>query len=176
MQVAMIAAMANNRVIGADNKMPWHLPADLRHFKRTTMGKPVIMGRKTYESIGKALPGRLNIVITTQTQYSLPDAEVVHSAQEALKRASQLFQQYHGDDCEQDELHEVMVIGGGEIYRTFLPIAETLYLTLIDLDVEGDTTFPDYQALAHWRMVERQPVTAGQDTDFTYTFTKFIKT
>ena len=174
MQVAMIAAMANNRIIGSDNKMPWHLPADLRHFKRITMGKPVIMGRKTYESIGKALPSRLNIVITTQSQYSPQDAVVVHSAEEALKQASQYFEQYQkSSDSEQ---REVMVIGGGEIYRTFLPIAETLYLTLIDLDVEGDTTFPDYHEHAHWQIVDNQPCEASQDVEFSYTFTKLIKT
>ena len=88
-KVAMIAAMANNRIIGADNAMPWHLPADLAHFKRTTLGKPVIMGRKTYESIGRALPGRLNIVITRDDQYTLEDATVVHSPEDALALASE---------------------------------------------------------------------------------------
>ena len=133
-KIAMIAAMANNRVIGADNAMPWHLPADLAHFKRTTLGKPVIMGRKTYESIGRALPGRLNIVITRDDQYSLEDATVVHSPEEALALAN-----------EQDT-PEVMIIGGGNIYQQFLPQASTLYLTFIDLDVAGDTQFPDYEA------------------------------
>ena len=87
MKIAMIAAMANNRVIGKDNQMPWHMPADLAHFKRTTLGKPVIMGRKTYESIGRALPGRLNIVITTDTSYQLTDAEVVNTIEDALSQA-----------------------------------------------------------------------------------------
>ncbi|HCF79510.1 MAG TPA: diacylglycerol kinase, partial [Glaciecola sp.] len=102
----MIVAMAHNRIIGADNDMPWHLPADLQHFKRTTMGKPVVMGRKTYESIGKALPGRHNIVITTNSEYTLDDASVVYSVEEALAL------------CAQEE--EVMIIGGGSIYALLI--------------------------------------------------------
>ena len=169
MQVAMIAAMANNRVIGSDNKMPWHLPADLKHFKRVTMGKPVIMGRKTYQSIGKAL----HIVITTQTQFSLPDAVVVHSAEDALMQASQHFEKQPIVSHDRDE---VMIIGGGEIYRKFLPIAETLYLTFIELDVEGDTTFPDYESVARWDVSEKLDFPAEQETELSYSFVTLIKT
>ena len=157
-KIAMIAAMANNRVIGADNAMPWHLPADLAHFKRTTLGKPVIMGRKTYESIGRALPGRLNIVITRDDQYSLEDATVVHSPEEALALAN-----------EQDT-QEVMIIGGGNIYQQFLPQASTLYLTFIDLDVAGDTQFPDYEASGDWDMSEEQVHTPDDKNQYGYRF------
>lgn len=136
MRIAMIAAMANNRVIGKDNQMPWHLPADLKHFKKVTLGKPVIMGRKTYQSIGKALPGRRNIVISRQGVALSADADWVRSIEQALALV-------------QDEA-EVMIIGGAEIYRQVLPMADRLYITDIDLTVEGDAFFPDYQAAAHW--------------------------
>ncbi|MGY5797649.1 type 3 dihydrofolate reductase [Rheinheimera faecalis] len=137
MRIAMIAAMANNRVIGKDNQMPWHLPADLKHFKKVTLGKPVIMGRKTYQSIGKALPGRRNIVISRQSGALSTDADWVQSIEQALALV-------------QHEA-EVMIIGGAEIYRQVLPLADTLYITDIDLTVEGDAFFPDYQAVAPWR-------------------------
>ena len=136
MRIAMIAAMANNRVIGKNNQMPWHLPADLKHFKKVTLGKPVIMGRKTYQSIGKALPGRRNIVISRQSGLLSADADWVQSIEQALALV-------------QHEA-EVMVIGGAEIYRQVLPMADTLYITDIDLSVEGDAFFPDYQAAASW--------------------------
>nr|WP_109340984.1 type 3 dihydrofolate reductase [Saliniradius amylolyticus] len=132
----MIAAMAKNRVIGRDNDMPWHQPADLKHFKQVTMGKPIIMGRKTFESIGRPLPGRTNVVISRSPDFNPEGVEVVTTPQQALERVQS-----------QDE---VMVIGGGRIYELFLPLAERLYITDIDLDVIGDTYFPDYQAEAGW--------------------------
>ena len=137
----MIAAMANNRVIGQDNNMPWHLPADLQHFKAVTMSKPVIMGRKTFESIGRPLPGRRNIVISRNTDYEkAAGVDVVTSPEAAISLV-----------CESDE---VMVIGGGNVYQQFLKSADTLYLTFIDLDVAGDTQFPDYEQSANWQVVE----------------------
>ncbi|MGX5913280.1 type 3 dihydrofolate reductase [Aliidiomarina sp. Khilg15.8] len=130
MQISLVAAMAANRVIGKDGQMPWHLPQELQHFKAITMGKPIVMGRRTFESIGRPLPGRHNIVITRQPEV-LPDSvTAVSSIDEAMAAAG--------------DADEVMVIGGGEIYRQFLPIATSLYLTEIDLDIEGDTWFPDY--------------------------------
>lgn len=138
----MIAAMANNRIIGQDNKMPWHLPADLQHFKRVTMSKPVIMGRKTFESIGRPLPGRKNIIISRNAQYSSEGIEVVTSPESALSLVK-------GSE-------EVMIIGGGNIYQQFLARANTLYLTFIELDVEGDTQFPDYEKVANWQLVDEQ--------------------
>ena len=165
MKIAMIAAMANNRVIGADNDMPWHLPADLKHFKQVTMGKPVIMGRKTYESIGRALPGRPNIVITTNSAYSLPDASVVSSPEAAIEYASAL--ESHPD--------EVMIIGGVTIYQAFLDKADTLHLTFINLAVEGDTQFPDYDAHGHWKEKSREEHTADEKNPHNYTFVSLTR-
>lgn len=159
----MIAAMAKDRVIGADNDMPWHLPADLKHFKAITLGKAVIMGRKTYESIGKALPGRPNIVITSNADYSLSDATVVDSPESAFEVAKALS----NDNGQNDE---VMIIGGGTIYQSFLDRADTLYLTHIDLSVEGDTQFPDYEAAASWAEVSREAHSADEKNAHAYTF------
>ena len=162
MKVAMIAAMARDRVIGADNDMPWHLPADLKHFKKVTLGKPVVMGRRTYESIGRPLPGRPNIVITSSDTSDFPDAvTVVSSPEQALEVAQTLV----GDE------QEIMIIGGGKIYQTFLPMAETLYLTHIDLDVAGDTCFPDYQTEADWDEAESQQHFADENNPYDYRFT-----
>ena len=161
MKVAMIAAMARDRVIGADNDMPWHLPADLKHFKKVTLGKPVVMGRRTYESIGRPLPGRPNIVITSSDTSDFPDAvTVVSSPEQALEVAQTLV----GDE------QEIMIIGGGKIYQTFLPMAETLYLTHIDLDVAGDTCFPDYQTEADWDEAESQQHFADENNPHDYRF------
>ncbi|CAM4157865.1 type 3 dihydrofolate reductase [Pseudoalteromonas ostreae] len=140
MRISMVAAMAKNRVIGQDNNMPWHLPADLQHFKAVTMNKPVIMGRKTFESIGRPLPGRRNIVISRNTDYTAAGIDVVTSPKDAISLV-----------CESDE---VMVIGGGNVYQQFLKSADRLYLTFIDLDVAGDTQFPDYEQSANWQVVE----------------------
>lgn len=131
MRIAMIAAMANNRVIGKDNKMPWHLPEDLRHFKAMTLGKPVVMGRKTFESIGRPLPGRHNIVISRQADLHIEGVTCVPSF-EAAKQAA--------GDCE-----ELVVMGGGQLYQQLLPQADRLYLTHINLDVDGDTFFPVWE-------------------------------
>jgi dihydrofolate reductase len=156
MTISMIAAMAHGRVIGADNDMPWHLPADLKHFKSVTMGKPVIMGRRTYESIGKALPGRPNIVISTKSDYVLSDALVVNSIDAAMAAASQY--------------DEVMIIGGGSIYDALLPKAERLYLTFIDLQVDGDTHFPDYAASGSWKELAKEHHAKDDKNPYDYTF------
>ncbi len=168
MKIAMIAAMAKDRIIGADNDMPWHLPADLKHFKATTLGKAVIMGRKTYESIGRALPGRPNIVITSNENYSLSDATVVDSPESAFEVAKALS----NDSGESDE---VMIIGGGTIYQSFLDKADTLYLTHIDLSVEGDTRFPDYEAVASWTEVSREAHDADEKNAHPYTFVTLVR-
>ncbi|CAM2808875.1 type 3 dihydrofolate reductase [Vibrio rarus] len=130
MIISMIAAMANNRVIGKENQMPWHLPADFAWFKKCTMGKPVVMGRKTYQSIGRPLPGRHNIVISRNADLHIDGVTTVGSIEAAL--------QVVGAEP------EVMIIGGGSIYEHCLPLANKLYLTHIDLEVEGDTQFPDW--------------------------------
>jgi dihydrofolate reductase len=126
----MIAAMAKNRVIGKDNKMPWHLPEELAYFKKITMGKPIVMGRNTFESIGRPLPGRQNIVVSRNSELSIEGVTVVNSIDEAISAA---------DNCE-----ELMIIGGAMLYEHMLPKADVLYLTEIELDVDGDAYFPDY--------------------------------
>ncbi|GFD92362.1 dihydrofolate reductase [Alteromonas sp. KUL156] len=168
MKIAMIAAMAKNRIIGADNDMPWHLPADLKHFKAVTLGKAVIMGRKTYESIGRALLGRPNIVITSNKDYSLSDATVVDSPESAFEVAKALSNQSGPSD-------EIMIIGGGTIYQSFLEKADTLYLTHIELAVEGDTQFPDYEAAATWTEVSRESHSPDEKNAHAYTFVTLVK-
>lgn len=140
MKVAMIAAMTHQRVIGQGNKMPWHLPEDLAYFKQVTLGKPVIMGRKTFESIGRPLPQRTNIVISRQADFAPEGVVVVTTPEQALANAR---------DCHARE-NEIMIIGGGTIYQYFLPLCDKLYLTLIDAEVVGDTFFPDYRHAGEW--------------------------
>ncbi|WP_090365630.1 type 3 dihydrofolate reductase [Ferrimonas sediminum] len=141
MRISMIACMAADRVIGKDNQMPWHLPADLKHFKAVTMGKPVVMGRRTYESIGRPLPGRHNVVISRRPDYRPDGVSVVASIDAALALLA--------------AEEEVMIIGGGQLYSSLMARADRLYLTLAQMQVEGDTRFPEYHPEA-WREVERQ--------------------
>ena len=150
-RLALIAAVARNGVIGRDGDMPWHISADLRHFKASTMGKPIVMGRRTFESIGKALPGRSNIVVTRTADFAADDVGVAADFDQALALAAA-----YGTD-------EVVVIGGGEIYAAALPRANRLYLTDIDLDVEGDVYFPALDR-AQWHEVARQDHPAEGDT------------
>ncbi len=126
--ISLLVAVAENGVIGRDNGMPWHLPDDLKRFKSLTMGKPMLMGRKTFESIGKALPGRTSLVLTRSRDWSAAGAVVVRSLEEAIERA--------GDEP------ELVVVGGAEIYRLVLPRARRVYLTKVLASVEGDTVFP----------------------------------
>ncbi|MFT5576332.1 MAG: dihydrofolate reductase [Bermanella sp.] len=156
--LAMIAAMARNRVIGRDNQLPWHISADLKHFKRTTLGKPIVMGRKTFESIGRPLPGRTNIVVSRQLGYQ-PEGVIVVADTEAAVQAAL-------DVARTDRADEVMVIGGEQIYRSLLPFARRLYLTEVDCDVGGDAWFP---ALAdnEWRELDRE---AREEGDWRFSF------
>lgn len=131
--------MAHNRVIGKGNAMPWHLPDELRHFKQVTMGKPIIMGRNTFDSIGRALPGRQNIVITHDPKFQFDGTVVVHSIDEALTAAG--------------SVDEVMIIGGGHLYRQMIKRADRLYVTMIDANIEGDTFFPEIVE-DEWQAVE----------------------
>ena len=147
MRIALIVAMGNNRVIGVDNRMPWHLSADLKRFRRITWGKPILMGRRTHESIGKPLPGRENIVLTTDADYRTEGCKVVHSPAEALQITR--------------DAPEVMVIGGAALYRSFLPLAHRLYLTLIHQDFPGDTFFPDID-WTQWHETAREDVTTDE--------------
>ena len=147
--------MDSNGVIGKDNELPWHLPADLQHFKKTTMGKPILMGRKTWESIGRPLPGRTNIVITRDSDYQADGCVVVNSIDAAMTAAA-------GQD-------EVMVIGGAELYRQVLPRADTLYLTRVHASVDGDTVFPGLNA-ADWQEAERSDQSANEKNPHDYSF------
>lgn len=151
----MIAAMADQRVIGKDNQMPWHMPADLQHFKKVTLGKPVVMGRLTYESIGRPLPGRLNIVVSRNSELSIEGVTVVSSIEQAKAVAG--------------DVDELMVIGGAKIYQQCLPMADRLYLTHIDLSVEGDAHFPDYQQYS-WQELESESHPADEKNSHAYRF------
>lgn len=161
MRVSLIVAMAENRVIGLDGGMPWHISADLKYFKRTTMGAPVIMGRKTYESIGRALPGRTNVVITRNPEFRRDDAEVAGDVAAALRKA-QAFAEIEGGG-------EVFVIGGAEIYAQTLDAADRLYITEIKSAPPGDALFPNL-ADGAWREVARDDHEAESDDGPAYSF------
>ena len=164
--VSMIVAATRNQVIGRDNQMPWHLPDDLRYFKQRTLGKPIIMGRKTWESLGRPLPGRLNIVITRQADLKLEGAEVFAEIEAALQRGQ--------DWAVQQGVDEVMVIGGGQLYQHALPLAQRVYLTRIDLELEGDTFFPVLDA-QQWLQTDAQAHPA-QNKQPGYTFEVWQRT
>jgi len=142
--LSLIAALGENRVIGVDNSMPWHLPGDFKYFKATTLGKPIIMGRKTWDSLGRPLPGRLNIVVSRQAGLVLEGAEVYPSLETAVVRA-QAWANEQGVD-------EVMLIGGAQLYAQGLAQADRLYLTRVALSPEGDAWFPEFD-LAQWKLV-----------------------
>ncbi|MHB0774603.1 dihydrofolate reductase [Halomonas sp. WWR20] len=148
--VAMVAALSRNRVIGVDNQLPWYLPEDLRFFKSVTMGKPLIMGRKTFASIGKPLPGRLNIVVTRDTTFAHEGVRVCHDLASALELADR--------QAIIDGAEEISVIGGGEIFAQAMPSAMRLYLTEVDVEIPGDAYFPE---ISHEQWLESQRV-AGQ--------------
>lgn len=156
MKIALVAAMANNNVIGRNNQMPWHMPADLAHFKQVTLGKTVIMGRKTFDSIGRLLPGRRNIIISRQQAPKGLAADWVHSVEDALALVA--------------DQAEVMIIGGAELYKQLLPRANRLYLTHICLETEGDAYFPDYQSDTSWRQIESVEFAADSKNPYSYRF------
>lgn len=151
--LTLVAAMAANRVIGIDNQLPWHLPEDLKHFKAVTLGKPVIMGRKTYDSIGRPLPGRRNIVVTRQHGWSAAGVEVAHSLEAALALVQ--------------EADTACVIGGAELYRQALPLAHRLELTEIAESYQGDAHFPAFSA-DEWREVQREAHHSEQGLDYAF--------
>lgn len=166
MKLSMIVAAAQNRVIGRDNALPWYLPNDLKYFKQTTLGKPIIMGRKTYESIGKPLPGRTNIVITRQTDYQPDGVKVVHSVAEARDLAESV--------CLIDGQEEAMIMGGAEIYTLALPDADRLYLTEVHADVDGDAYFPEYDK-TEWQEISREDFSAEGSNPYNYSFVVYDK-
>lgn len=161
MIVSLIVAVGRKHEIGKDGRMPWHLPADLKHFKAMTLGKPVIMGRKTLDSIGRPLPDRRNVVITRDRRFQAAGCEVVHSLEEALKRVEPAV--------------EAMVIGGGEIYRAAWQQAKRVYLTRIDAEVPGaDTFFPEL-APGEWREVNRVDHRSDAKNPYAYSFLLYEK-
>jgi dihydrofolate reductase len=153
--VSLIVAMAQNGVIGRGNALPWRLPHDLKRFKAFTLGKPILMGRKTHESIGRALPGRDNLVLTRDRGWRAPGVTVVHSVEQALSHAN--------------ASHELVAIGGAEIYRLVLPFARRIYLTHVHADVAGDTYFPDFDA-TQWADVEVSSHPADDEHAYPVTF------
>lgn len=160
--LSLIVAMADNRTIGRNNELPWHLPEDLKYFKSVTMGKPIVMGRKTFDSIGRPLPGRLNIVITRNAEWQHSGVKTVASLQQAVAIAAEANPQ------DQEALiQEVMVIGGEEIYRTAIELADRLYITRVQAEVEGDAFFPQYNE-SEWQEVSRQE--PGSQGDIPYFF------
>ncbi len=166
MRISMIVAMAENRVIGLSGSMPWHIPEDLRYFKEKTQGHPVIMGRKTYQSIGAALPGRANIVVTRNRDFAAPDADVVHDLAAALEKARAI--------AEIDGGEEVFIIGGAEIYAQAIAEASRLYLTEVHDAPTGDVFFPEL-AEGDWQETARDDrVALGPDTP-AYSFVIYEK-
>ena len=155
MRVSVIVAASANNVIGVDGGLPWRLPEDLRRFKELTMGKPMLMGRLTYESIGKALPGRRSIILTRQIDFQAADCEVVATADAAIAAVS--------------DVEELMIIGGGNVYEQLLPMTDRIYLTRVHTHIDGDTFFPDIDP-ADWRSInaERFPVNADREYGFTF--------
>lgn len=151
-QITLIAAMGKNRAIGLDGKMPWHLPAELQHFKKATMGKALVMGRKTWQSIGRPLPGRQNIVISRNTGLVARGAEVADS----LERAVQL-----------SRVEDIMVIGGGQLYELALPLARRMILTLIDIEPPADTWFPRWED-DQWSQNKQQTFPADDKNQLAY--------
>ncbi len=151
--ISLVVAIAKNNVIGMDGDMPWKLSTDLKRFKRDTMGKPIIMGRKTFQSIGKALPGRLNIVIS-RSEFVAPDTVHANSIEAALFLAEGW--------AKENGAEELCVIGGGQIYAATLPLANKLYVTHVMAEPEGDTKFPEILD-ADWRPIEREEVPIGEN-------------
>jgi len=150
--ITLIAAMARNHAIGFAGELPWHLSAELKHFKESTMGKPIVMGRKTWETIGRALPGRQNIVVTRNRAYRAEGCTVVQSFDEAMEAAV-------GE--------ELMIIGGGQLYRQALPVADRMILTLVDCEPEADTWFPDWNK-EEWQEISRRSQPADENNDLAY--------
>ena len=155
MQLSVIAAIARNRVMGRDNQLPWHLPADLRRFKAVTMGKPILMGRRTYTSIGRPLPGRTNVVLTRDPTFVAAGVVVASSLTDALARVA-------------DEGDEAFVIGGAALFAEALPQAQRLYLTIIEADFDGDVYFPPLRG--NWRLVSEERCTSDDKNPWPYRF------
>lgn len=163
MIISMIAAMDKNRLIGADNAMPWHLPADFKHFKQITMAKPIIMGRKTFESIGRPLPGRKNIVLS-RGEFKREDVVTVSTIDEALREAAR--------GTAGDEAAEVMIIGGANLYQQMMDKADKLYLTHVKAIFEGDAWFPEID-MHEWEIVSQQSMSADEKNNYDFDIVEY---
>ncbi len=159
--ISLLVAMDNNRLIGKDNDLPWHLPADLAYFKRVTMGHSIVMGRKTFDSIGRPLPGRENIIITRNTDYKADWCKVIHSIEEVLEM--------------NQEDKELFIIGGAEIFKEVLPHADRLYITEIDAVFEGDTFFPAFP-LSEWQKTFSEEGPRDEKNPYDYKFVVYERT
>ncbi|NRA22786.1 MAG: dihydrofolate reductase [Oceanospirillaceae bacterium] len=166
MKLAIIVAQSTNRVIGKNNDLPWKLPKDLQYFKKVTLGKPIIMGRNTFESIGRPLPGRVNIVVTSNTEYKREGIEVFHSLTAAIEYAQTI--------CQRDGVDEAMIIGGAQIYSQTLPLVDALYITQVDAQIEGDAFFPEID----YRLFEREyreDHVSDEHNPYSYSFIRYVK-
>lgn len=152
--------MARNRVIGRENSLPWHLPADLQHFKQVTIGKPIVMGRKTWESLPGVLPGRRHIVVTRQSDYQAEGAETASNLQQAIRLAA--------------DVDEVMIVGGASLYALALPIADQLYMTLVDAEIDGDASFPEFD-ISQWRELCRSLYPPDANNSYGMEFIRLIR-
>lgn len=158
MTISIIAAVATNNVIGRNNKLPWHLPADLKRLKQTTMGHHVIMGRKTFQEIGKPLPGRINVVITRNVDFNPGGVAIARSIEEAVSKAEAA-----GDD-------EIFILGGEEIFRQTLHRADRMYLTRVHAEPEGDTFFPEFDDVNEWKLVDAEHCEADEKNAYPFSF------
>jgi dihydrofolate reductase len=155
MKLSIIVAMDRNRVIGKGDALPWHISEDLKHFKKITMGKPIIMGRKTHESIGRPLPGRENIILTRDTNYQAEGCTVLNSLDAIFEHCK--------------DIEEVMITGGAEIYKLAFELVSNLYLTEVHTEVEGDTYFPEFDR-SEWQEVSREDHKADEKNEYDYSF------
>ncbi|OZI11747.1 dihydrofolate reductase [Bacillaceae bacterium SAS-127] len=159
--ISFIWAMDQNGVIGKNNQLPWRLPEDLKFFKETTMGHPIVMGRKTFESIGKPLPGRENVILTRDLQYQAEDCTVVYSVDELVEKA--------------EKEKQLFITGGAEIFRLMLPFADRLYVTVIEESFDGDTYFPKELDWDEWEMVSSTPGLKNEKNPYDYQFRIYEK-
>ena len=164
--VVLVLAVAENGVIGRGDALPWDLPDDLQHFKRSTLGRPIIMGRKTYDSVGRPLPGRTNIVVTRDPAWAAEGVVAVQSLADAIVRAEQ--------QALLDDADAVMVVGGAEIYRLALPQADRIVLTRVHGEVSGDAYF-DLEQLCNWQEIRRQSVARGAHNSHDFTIIEYAK-
>jgi len=161
MKTAFVVAMDEKGLIGRDNDLPWRLSADLQYFRRITMGKPILMGRKTHESIGRPLPGRQNIVMSSMADYQADGCDVVHSINAALAVAA--------------DAGEIMVIGGSSLFEQMFDIADRLYLTRVHAELEGDTWFPAWDK-TQWQLISQESHPADEKNDYAYSFEVYQRT